>query len=330
MNLQNRIGLLAALGKELSSPTAEWEAVKARAAAENKWFIPRFVDKAVENICCRFLDPELLTNWAASYPLNAHQEPRNIGIIMAGNIPLVGFHDWLCVFLSGNRQSIKLSAKDNVLFRYIVRFMQDCAPELNKEMAFADRLTGCDAFIATGSNNSAAIFEHYFGRHPAIIRRNRTSVAVLSGDEDEATLDLLADDIQLYFGLGCRNVTQIHVPEGYDFQPLLQALRKYGFFMEHGPYKNNFDYQLTIQIMNNRFYMTNDSIVLTENPSPFSPIGQLHYACYSDRQALMEKLHQSEEIQCIAGEQVPFGSTQSPGLGDYADGVDTLRFLCSL
>lgn len=329
MNLQNRIGLLAELGTILNSPSAEWEAVKAKASQENKWFIPPFIDKAIDNICRHFLDPQLLGKWAEMYPIAGNTGTKNIGIIMAGNIPLVGFHDWLCVFLSGNRQTIKLSAKDNVLLRYVVHLMQERAPELEKEMVFADRLTGCDAFIATGSNNSAAIFEHYFSRHPSIIRRNRTGVAVLSGKEDQATLELLADDIQLYFGLGCRNVTQLFVPEGYDFKPLLDALRKYAFFMEQSPYKNNFDYHLTIQIMNNRYYMTNDSIVLTENPSPFSPIGQLHYAYYSDRKALMETLENREEIQCIAGEQVTFGSTQSPGLGDYADGVDTLRFLCA-
>jgi hypothetical protein len=330
MNLQNRIELLARLGEFCARPASEWEKVRAKASAENKWFIPEFIDRALENIRVRFLDPQLLSDWCAGYPIAAKSRPADIGIIMAGNIPLVGFHDWLCVFLSGHRQIMKLSAKDNVLLRYLVSRLLDWAPELSSEILFSDRLPDCDAYIATGSNNSASVFEHYFGRYPSIIRRNRTSVAILSGNETVEELSRLADDIQLYFGLGCRNVTKIFVPENYDFLPLLNALRKYSFFMEQSPYKNNFDYHLTIQIMNNRFYMSNDSIVLTENASIFSPIGQLHYSFYPDRNTLLESLAGSNEIQCIAGEEVALGSTQSPNLYDYADGVDTLRFLCGL
>lgn len=330
MNLQNRIELLARLGAFCAGPDAGWQKIRATASAENKWFIPEFIDRALENIRSRFLDPKLLSDWCASYPLPANNQPRNVGIIMAGNIPLVGFHDWLCVFLSGHRQIIKASSKDNVLLRYMVSRLLEWAPELGPEIQFSDMLPDCDAYIATGSNNSASVFKHYFGRFPSIIRRNRTSVAILSGTETAEELSGLADDIQLYFGLGCRNVTKIFVPANYDFLPLLDALRKYAFFMEHGPYKNNFDYHLTIQIMNNRFYMSNDSIVLTENASVFSPIGQLHYSYYTDRDILLETLTENDDIQCIAGGQLPLGSTQSPSLSDYADGTDTLDFLCNL
>jgi hypothetical protein len=188
-------------------------------------------------------------------------------------------------------------------------------------------LKGCDGYIATGSDNSARYFEHYFSKYPHIIRKNRTSVAVLDGTESKEELEALADDIQLYFGLGCRNVTQVLVPEEYDFVPLLSALRKYDHYRDHEKYRNNFDYQLTIAIMNNRFYMSNDSIVLLENESPFSPISQLHYQYYSDKSAAIAALDKNK-IQCLVGKDfIPFGDAQKPGLKDFPDGIDTMEFL---
>jgi hypothetical protein len=191
-------------------------------------------------------------------------------------------------------------------------------------------LKGCDAFIATGTNNSARYFEYYFGKHPHIIRKNRTSIAILDGSESTEELELLADDIQLYFGLGCRNITQVLVPENYDFVPLLNALKKYDYFREHDKYKNNFDYYLTIAIMNNQFYMTNNSILLKENESPFSPIGQLNYRYYKNIIDTLKNINNSE-IQTIVGKGFrPFGTAQKPTLEDFADGVNTMTFLQSL
>jgi hypothetical protein len=191
-------------------------------------------------------------------------------------------------------------------------------------------LKDCEAYIATGSDNSARYFEYYFSKYPHIIRKNRTSIALLDGTESPEELDQLADDIQLYFGLGCRNVTQIWVPQDYDFVPLLSALKKYDDYKNHDKYKNNFDYQLTIAIMNNRFYMSNDSIVLLENESPFSPISQLHYQHYDQKEKVIQQLDR-EKIQCIVGKGfIPFGKAQSPDLTDFPDGVDTLAFLINL
>jgi hypothetical protein len=195
---------------------------------------------------------------------------------------------------------------------------------------FAERLNGCDAYIATGSNNSSRYFEYYFGKYPHIIRRNRTSVAILTGEETPEELAGLAGDVNLYFGLGCRNVTQIAVPEGYDFLPLLEAFGKYEFLADGAKYKHNYDYQLTLLILNKKYYMTNGSILLTENASPFSPISVLHYVYYQPGAgaALPEA---SEEIQCIVGRKfLAFGRAQQPGLTDYADGVDTMAFLTGL
>ncbi len=330
MNLPNRIELLDRLRTWMLEPSGNWLAAKERASAANKWFLPAFVDRAVNAIATQFLDMQKLQDWCAGYQPMPVEKPVEVGIVMAGNIPMAGFHDWLCTFVSGHRSTIKLSAKDDALLPALLAQMQAWAPELEQENRFTDRLSGCDAYIATGSGNSANLFEYYFGRYPAIVRRNRTSVALLTGRENEEQLAGLADDIQLYFGLGCRNVTRIFVPEGYDFVPLLQALRRFNFFMDHGPYRNNFDYHLAIQIMNNRFYMTNDSIVLTEHDSNFSPIGQLNYSFYVDRETLIRNLAADLEIQCISGLDVPFGQTQVPGLADYADGTDTLQFLSGL
>jgi hypothetical protein len=249
---------------------------------------------------------------------------------MAGNIPLVGFHDLLCVFLSGQKQRIKLSSKDNILIPHLVKVAMDEFNEVGEYIQFSEMLKGCDAFIATGTNNSSRYFEYYFGKHPNIIRKNRTSIAILDGSETTEELECLADDIQLYFGLGCRNITQVLVPEKYDFLPLLNALKKYDYFKDHDKYKNNFDYYLTIAIMNNQFYMTNDSILLKENESPFSPIGQLNYRYYKNIEAILKDIN-NNEIQTIVGKGFQqFGTAQKPGLEDFADGVNTMTFLQSL
>jgi len=236
----------------------------------------------------------------------------------------------LCIFLSGFRQRIKPSSKDSFMVKNLIQVAATAFPGFENLVVIDEMLKGCNGYIATGSDNSARYFEHYFSKYPHIIRKNRTSVAVLEGNESQEELEALADDIQLYFGLGCRNVTQVMVPEEYDFVPLLSALRKYDHYRDHEKYRNNFDYQLTIAIMNNRFYMSNDSIVLLENESPFSPISQLHYQFYSDKCAAIAALDKNK-IQCIVGRNfIPFGDAQKPGLSDFPDGIDTMEFLSAI
>jgi hypothetical protein len=191
-------------------------------------------------------------------------------------------------------------------------------------------LKGMDAYIATGSNNSARYFDYYFGKYPSLIRRNRTSVAVLDGNESSEELTALADDVFLYFGLGCRNVTQILVPENYDFVPLLTAFRKYEWMAGHNKYKNNYDYRLSLAILNKLFYMSNDCLLLLEDESPFSPISVLHYRYYKPGD-IPEPAKGNDNIQCVVGHRyLPFGKSQQPVLSDYADGADTMQFLRSL
>ncbi|MEO7922381.1 MAG: acyl-CoA reductase [Chitinophagaceae bacterium] len=331
MNLQHRIDLLVRLGEYILANEAGWQQAKEKASYENGWFIPEFVDPATENICRGFLQKELLQNWVAAYKIPPETDPQKIGIVMAGNIPLVGFHDFLCVFISGHHAVIKPSARDQVLIKHLVEKMLGWDSRVNGLVTFAEMLKNCDAYIATGSNNSSRYFEYYFRKFPHIIRRNKTSVAVLTGNESREELDLLADDVYLYFGLGCRNVTKIYVPAGYDFIPLLGAFRKYNHLADHHKYKNNYDYNLAVNLLNKKYYMTNGSILLIEEPGLFSPISQLNYEFYSDGKTLTSSLKTHPDLQCVVGQApIPFGKAQSPSLADYADGVDTLAFLRAL
>lgn len=330
MKLQNRIILLQRLKEYLQNNGSEWQETKQKAAAANAWFTPEFIDLSVKNIVEEYLDAVKLQAWIQHYHITDSISPKNVGIVMAGNIPLVGFHDFLAVFVTGHVQTIKLSSKDDVLLKHLVQKMCSWEKSVQNYISFAPMLKGCDAYIATGSNNSALYFDHYFSKYPSIIRRNRTSVAVLKGDESMEELEKLSDDIHLYFGLGCRNVTKIYVPEGYDFVPLLQSFKRYRYFADHNKYRNNFDYNLSLHIMNNRFYMTNDTALLVEHESLFSPISQLHYSFYTDAGEVLQLLRGNNEVQCIAGVDIPFGEAQRPGLMNYADGVDTMAFLLTL
>ena len=329
MNLQYRVDLLVRLGQYISSGDENWHAAKEKAGWENGWFTPEFVQLATDAIAHEFLQRDKLEKWVRDYKIPEQRpNPRTVGIVMAGNIPLVGFHDFLCVFISGHAAMIKPSSKDDTLLRQLIDQLISWEPEVAEWVGFAPMLKGCDAYIATGSNQSAGYFDYYFSKYPHIIRRNRTSVALLSGNETEEDLQKLADDVYRYFGLGCRNVTKIYVPNNYDFIPLLNAFRKYDYLADHHKYKNNYDYNLAIQILNKKLYMSTPSILLVENPSLFSPISQLNYEHYDDADKLAGVLGANDNIQCVVGQKfIPFGQSQSPGLCDYADGVDTLSFL---
>jgi hypothetical protein len=330
MNLAERIDLMERLGNYLQSDHEDWKIAKQKAFEKNGWFTHEFINLSVKNIVTEFLQKEKLDNWTRSYYLDDNITPKNVGIVMAGNIPLVGFHDFLSVFIAGHKQTIKLSSKDEVLLQHIVEKLWEWHPSLQNTILFADMLKGCDAYIATGSNNSARYFDYYFGRYPNIIRRNRTSVAILKGNETSKELALLADDVHVYFGLGCRNVTKIYAPAGYDFVPLLNAFKKYSYFSDHTKYRNNYDYNLALLIMNNVYYMTNESTLLVENEQIFSPISQLNYSFYTDLTQVKQSLENDDNIQCMAGDKIAFGQSQQPSLSNYADGIDIMQFLLSL
>lgn len=331
LNLKQRLALLTNLKQYVLSDDADWLAAQQSASHQNAWFTAEFITIAVDNIANQFLDEEKLNSWVAAYELPSDSVITvDVGITMAGNIPLVGFHDFLCVFAAGQKQSIKLSAKDSILLKHLVDKLIQFDAGVAAYVEFKEILKGCGAYIATGSNNSARYFEYYFKKFPHIIRKNRTSIAIINGNESQDELGKLSDDVYIYFGLGCRNVTKIFVPENYDFIPLLEVFKKYDYLIENHKYKHNYDYNLAMHIINQKFYMTNGSIILSENQSPFSPISQLHYQYYKTKDEIYASLN-PEEIQCIAGtEKMPFGSTQHPALTDYADGIDTMNFVCSI
>jgi hypothetical protein len=345
MNLEQRIDLLVKLGNYCKSDAPGWVSARHRAHAVNGWFTPEFIQLAIRQIADEFLQKDKLTEWARKYDLlSENPAPKTVGLTMAGNIPLVGFHDFMSIFLSGHRQLIKPSSRDEVLIKHLIEVLGSYDPGVPSLVSIAERLNGCYAYIATGSNNSARYFDYYFGKYPHIIRRNRTSVAVLTGLESHQDLDRLADDVYQYFGLGCRNVTKLYLPEKYDFLSLLESFRRYNHLADLSKYKNNYDYQLAILLLNKKYYMTNESILLVEETSPFSPISVLHYEYYRPDTDPIPGLMASEDIQCIIGgkqqtghngstahnQLTGFGMAQQPSLMDYADGVDTMEFLRSL
>jgi hypothetical protein len=332
MNLQQRKDLLVELGKYMLGKEEPWQEAQHRAYVHNRWFTPEFQQLSIQAIARNYLQPEPLDQLSAQYGIpEENRDPRKVGIVMAGNIPMVGFHDLLCVFLTGHQALVKVSTKDDVLIPHLMNYLIARQPELSNLLNTGDMIPNCDAYIATGSNNSARYFDYYFKKYPSIIRRNRTSVALLTGKESPEELSLLADDVYQYFGLGCRNVTKLYVPAGYDFIPLLTAFRKYDYLANHNKYKNNYDYNLAVYILNNRKYMSNESILLVEDPALFSPIGQLNYEFYTDAAKVTADLKNSESVQCMVGQGfTPFGSAQQPGLTDFADGTDTIAFLLGL
>ena len=331
MNLEERITIMGKLGRYLMENDDKLNKVKQKAYQKNKWFTEEFINYSFKNISENYLDEQILKNWVSYYHIDDNIQSQNIGVVMAGNIPLVGFHDFLSVFITGHQQLIKLSDKDDVLLAHIIDKLKEWNPKVSSLIMTSELLKDCDAFIATGSNNSARYFHHYFGKYPSVIRNNKTSVAVLSGDETREQLSSLADDVYFYFGLGCRNVTKLLVPENYNFEMLLSAFKKYDYFADLTKYRNNYDYNLALLIMNNKYYMANESIILSENENIFSPVSVLHYSFYPNENNLFEQLKNDENIQCIVGKgYVPFGKAQRPRIFDYADGIDTMEFLLSL
>ena len=332
MYLQQRLDLLEKLRYIICSDNDNLLNAIEKAQRENGWFTIEFIKLALDNISAEYLQSDELRRWTKKYNVPEQTtDPKNVGLVMAGNIPLVGFHDFLCVFVSGHKQTIKPSTKDEILIRYIVDTLFSWDSSVKEYIEFADMLKSKDAYIATGSNNSSRYFEYYFGKYPHIIRRNRTSVAILTGNETMEELSLLADDVYQYHGLGCRNVTKIYVPEGYDFVPLLEAFKKYEYLADHNKYRNNYDYQLALLIMNKQYYMTNGSIILHEHKLEFSAISRLNYEFYKNSPDVSRELVGNKNIQCIVGKgHLPFGKAQHPGLEDYADGVNTMLFLRSL
>lgn len=333
MNLQQRVESFKKLGEQLRNLSeAELDELYFRATSFNNWFTRENVVHSIKSIG-EMLRADKLDQWTKNYNLPEKSE-KQIALIMAGNIPLVGFHDFLSVLIAGHSVVAKLSSQDPYLLKEVVSLLIKINPAFeNKIELTQETITGFDAVIATGSNNSARYFEQYFGKYPNIIRKNRSSVAVLTGDETSEDIQALGSDIFQYYGLGCRNVSKLLVPEGFDFPPFIKALEDFKWVADHHKWVNNYDYNKSIYLVNEETHLDSGFFLMKEDNSLVSPISVLFYEFYKNEKDLNDKLTQQEkQIQCVVqkGTKIGLGEAQQPELWDYADGVDTLKFLSEL
>lgn len=352
MSLENRIEAFSLLGEFLGQFTRKkilkkdniihndlfFDALNLqikRAKEYNSWFTDDNVLFALES-WSKILTKSNLNNWLSEYNIT-NSKSKTIAVIMAGNIPLVGFHDFLTVLVSGNAILVKQSSNDKHFLPLIAKYLEYIEPKFKGKITFTDqKLENFDAVIATGSNNTARYFDYYFGKHPHIIRQNRNAVAVLSGNESIEDLKDLGEDVFRYFGLGCRSVSKIFIPKGYNFDLFFNAIYKFKDLINYQKYDNNYTYNKAVYLMSLFKLLENGFLMLKEDPSYSSPIATLFYEYYDDFDELKTKLiTEKDQIQVVVSNQgikdsVKFGETQHPQLSDYADDVDTLAFLISL
>lgn len=341
MKIRDRIEILASLGEELGllanggeiNGFPGFEKIK----IYNPWFTKENVKFCLENWNSQ-LSKKSLEDFSGRYDISDELSELCVAIVMAGNIPMVGFHDFLCAFLCGVKIKAKLSSKDNVLMKWIIDRLIEKSPEMAERISYTEeRIDGFDAVIATGSNNTNRYFEYYFGKYNKILRHNRNSVAILSGGETDEDLQKLADDVFIYFGLGCRSVSKLYLPKGYDFNKMGNAFQKYAELINHNKYNNNFSYQYAVMGMNKIEHVNFGNVLLTEKHDMTSPIGVLHFEYYDNIVDITDELKcQSDNIQCIVTnedidiEHIRFGDTQKPQINNFADNIDTIKFITEL
>jgi hypothetical protein len=301
----------------------------------NGWFSEKNILFALES-WAKLLTSEKLNSWISNYPIETAAQ-KKVAIIMAGNIPLVGFHDFLCALICNHKVIVKQSSNDKHLLPFLTLYLTKIAPDLKGRVTFLDqKLEGFDAVIATGSDNTARYFEYYFIDKPSIIRKNRNSLAILTGDETKEDLLNLSNDIFQYYGLGCRSVSKLFVPNNYNFDAFFEAMYHWNPIINGAKYANNYDYNKAVYLMSEFKMLENGFLMLKEDTSYASPIATLFYENYESLESLTKKLNQdASKIQCIVSNQLSdnhlaFGSTQTPQLEDYADGVDTVDFLLKI
>ncbi len=305
-----------------------------KAHINNNWYTPDMQMAALKN-WAKQLTESNLSLWASSYHFTSN--PKKIGVIMAGNIPLVGLHDLVCVLVSGHHALIKSSANDSILTPWVINQLITIDNRIGNLIVETEKLNTCEVLIATGSNNSARYFEFYFRDKPKIVRKNRNSIAVLSGNETFEHLQELGKDIFLYFGLGCRNISKLLVPENYNFETFFQAIEINNERIHHNKYYNNYTYHKAIFLMNITPHLDNGFLILKEDNNIASPLGCLFYQYYTNQDEVISYLNSNRDaIQIVVGDKtfgddcIPFGESQNTGLYDYADQVDTMKFLNEL
>lgn len=348
MTIQQRSAAFITLGKQLNlsnlpnhnelNPFADQLlTLQQTLKNSNGWFTPESVSTALKGIS-EMLSEDSITSWLKNYHFPTQEPLKNIGVIMAGNIPGVGFHDAMCILLSGNRLLAKLSSQDDVLIPHLLKMLCDIEPEFNNRIEIiSEQLRNIDAIIATGSSNSSRYFDYYFAKYPNIIRKNRNSIAVLTGAETPEELDNLCLDVFTYFGLGCRNVSKLMVPKDYNYSPFFERAEAFSSIKNESKYFNNYEYSKSIFLINGVPHLDNGFLIIKEDPSLHSPIGVLHSETYQNLEEVkMKLLSAADQLQCVIASSLsemgglPFGKSQFPGAGDYADGVDTMAFLLEL
>ena len=301
-----------------------------RSFRHNPWFIEKNTLQSLE-AWGNELTKENLEDWRDREGGVSNIKRTRVGIVMAGNLPLVGLHDFLSVFLSGHFALVKMSSDDQFLLPVLVKVLLRFDELFEGDWIFVDQLTDMGAVIATGSDNTSRYFEYYFGKYPNIIRKNRTSVAVLTGNETEDDLKGLGADIFSYFGMGCRNISHLLVPEGYDIQNVFANIVDYSDVVNNNKYGNNYDYYRALFLLNQDDFLENGFLIVRKNQELHTPVSILHYSTYPKSGAEARLSEWDESIQCVVGEgYVPFGEAQKPRLWNYADGVNTLEFLRNL
>ncbi|MBP7173521.1 MAG: acyl-CoA reductase [Cloacibacterium sp.] len=308
----------------------QFSALMRRSELENPWFTQENMRFCLEN-WTKMLTEERIKNWLSQYQTS--QYSKKVGLILAGNIPLVGFHDVICVLLSNHIPLIKPSSKDQLLLPFLLKKWNEFS-EGKLVYHFVERLDNYDAVIATGSNNTAKYLEYYFRNTLSIIRKNRTSVAVLKGNETNEQLQLLAEDIFRYFGLGCRNVTKLLLPKEMELNRLFENFIHFKDIINHNKYANNYDYNRAVYLLNQELFWDNNFVMMKEDQKLFSPLSVINFSRYKDLEEAKSFLLQNEkEIQCVIAQpelgldSLNFGEAQKPSLDTYADNVDTMEFL---
>ncbi len=346
MKIKERINAFGRLGEKFNElhalKTEEFETLCKMSYLRNNWFTQENIDHALL-AWSRELNDASINHWLSGYEMDGPTTTKSIGVINAGNIPMVGFHDMLSVLISGHRYIGKNASDDNLLLPFVTSLLTEIEPGFTDRISFVEKLTKFDAVIATGNNNSARYFENYFGKVPHIIRKNRSGVGVVSGNETPDDFRNLGVDIFQYYGMGCRNISKIYVPDNYDFKNFFEGVYHYNDVMQHSKYMNNFDYNNAMLLMKQIPFLTNEFLIIHEDERITSPIAVVHYEKYAGKKELNDKLDAGEEmIQCVVAIEKPelksqlknrivkFGEAQSPALNDYADGVDTIRFLLSV
>ncbi|MGF7077946.1 acyl-CoA reductase [Mucilaginibacter sp. UYCu711] len=333
--IQDLINTFSVLGQQLSAPDEELTQLINTEHIYNAWFTPESVTSAVTSIS-KMLNADDLFAWLNKYDLRKNTSPKKVGLILAGNIPLVGFHDVLCVLVTGNHALIKASTQDARLIKHVLQMLVAIDGSFAGKFSFVERLVDFDAVIATGSNNSSRYFDYYFGKVPNIIRKNRNSVAVITGNETKEQLYNLGHDIFDYFGLGCRNVSKLFIPKGYDLATFFEAIEPYNDIINHNKYNNNYGYNRSIFLVGSEQHLDNNFLILKEDERLTSPLAVLYYSYYDDLASVEKQLNtDAENIQCVVStaplqvksQVVDFGQSQQPKLWDYADGIDTMDFL---